>query len=347
MPAVAKVPVTVLTGFLGSGKTTLLNHILTANHSKRIAVIENEFGEIGIDQELVIRADEEIFEMNNGCICCTVRGDLIRILGTLLKRRDKFDYILIETTGLADPGPVAQTFFADDELQARTTLDGIVALVDAKHVALHWDSREVQEQIAFADVVLLNKTDLVSAAELDALETKIHRMNGTAKIHRTTNSIIGMDAVLNVKGFDLDRIVQLEPDFLPKQKTLTLGVVGHHHNSDHAEEGNDHHEHHDHTHDETVTSVGIVEAGALNPKKLNEWISTLLQNKGQDIFRMKGVLNIAGDPKRFVFQGVHMQFDGRPHTPWKDGEERTSKLVFIGRDLNRAELTEGFRNCLA
>ena len=316
----SKVPVTVLTGYLGAGKTTLLNRILTHEHGKKVAVIVNEFGEVGIDNQLIINADEEIFEMNNGCICCTVRGDLIRIISNLVQRRDQFDHLVIETTGLADPAPVIQTFFVDEDMQSQIALDAVITVVDAKHISQHWDSDEAQEQIAFADVILLNKIDLVSEAELVDLEKRILAMNAMVKIYRTENSELDMDAILGVQAFDLDRALEVDPEFLSEDA---------------------------HEHDEDVYSLAIVEDQPLDGDKLSTWVDELLRTKGPDIFRMKGILNLAGEANRYVFQGVHMIFDGRSDRPWKSEESRRSELVFIGRNLNETELRDGFRSCLA
>ena len=443
-----KVPVTILTGFLGSGKTTLLNRILTEEHGRRIAVIENEFGEVGIDQGLVINADEEVFEMSNGCICCTVRGDLIRVLGNLMKRRDKFDYVLVETTGLADPGPVAQTFFMDDEIRNEFALDGIVTLVDSGHINQQLGrSDESSEQVAFADVLVLNKTDLISDGELDELESRLRDMNSMAQVLRCEQAEVPIDSVLNLSAFDLDQMLEkrptfLEPEypfewtgiyklepgryklsleegpdpnmslvalldqdgdeqalhqgaekcvrlyaedaekvipnatihyskhldlqlqskgnksfFLDLETSTNVGIFTQHT----AEEfdiklfsENDHEPIQlvsertwvaQHEHDDEVGSFAIERDGDVDLEKMNAWLSKLLAEKGIDIFRMKGFISISGDPRRFVFQGVHMLFDAQPEREW--GEmERKNQLVFIGRNLDEKIIQQDFDKCL-
>ncbi|HEX2940090.1 MAG TPA: GTP-binding protein [Rhodopila sp.] len=314
-----QVPVTVLTGYLGAGKTTLLNRILTEQHGRKYAVVINEFGELGVDNDLVVDTDEEVFEMNNGCICCTVRGDLIRIVGGLMKRRDKFDGIIIETTGLANPAPVAQTFFVDDNVKAKTRLDAIVTVVDAKHLPQRLqDSHEAADQIAFADVIVLNKTDLVTPEELEAVEAQIRKINRFAVIHRTQRSAVAIDQVLNRGAFDLQRILAERPDFLEDES---------------------------HEHNEDVASMSFEVEKPIDPERFNAWIGLLLQEKGPDLLRTKGILNYANDDRRFAFQAVHMIADGDFIGPWKENEPRVSRLVFIGRNLNRPQLRRGFESC--
>ena len=347
-----KIPVTVLTGYLGAGKTTLLNRILSEPHGKRYAVIVNEFGEIGIDNELVVGADEEVFEMNNGCICCTVRGDLIRIIEGLMRRKGKFDAIIVETTGLADPAPVAQTFFVDEDVRRAARLDAVVTVADAKWLKERLkDAPEAKNQIAFADVILINKTDLVTPAELTEIEARIRGINPYARLHRTERAKIDIAEVLGRNAFDLDRILDIEPAFLEADDH------GHEHGHEH-EHGHDHHHDHDHGHshshgglkhyhDEDMQSVALRTDRPLNPDKFFPWVQDLVATEGKDILRCKGILSFKDDPERFVFQGVHMILDGDHQRAWKEGEKRESRAVFIGRNLPEEKIRTGFESCIA
>jgi G3E family GTPase len=356
---VTKTPVTVLTGYLGAGKTTLLNRILTEAHGKTYAVIVNEFGEIGIDNDLIVGADEEVFEMNNGCVCCTVRGDLIRVLSGLMKRKGRFDGIIVETTGLADPAPVAQTFFVDDDVRAKTELDSVVTVVDAKHLPLRLkDSREAAEQIAFADQIILNKTDLVTEAELADVEKAIRTLNPLAPIRRAERSNVPLDAILGRHAFDLARVTELQPDFL----NPAHGEAGHVHDED-CEHDHDHHDHdhhhHDHGHDHGhahihdhvaesgIRSISLRADRPIDGNRVTAWLNNVLQTQGVDILRAKGILDVKGEERRLVFQAVHMILEGDFQQPWTSKDNRYSRLVFIGRNLDEAALRAGFESCIA
>lgn len=347
-----KIPVTVLTGYLGAGKTTLLNRILSEDHGKKYAVIVNEFGEIGIDNDLIVESDEEIYEMNNGCVCCTVRGDLIRVVQGLMRRKGRFDAIIVETTGLADPAPVAQTFFMDEDVRAKSQLDCVIALVDAKHVLLRLsDSLEAEDQIAFADVILLNKTDLVSTAEIAKVEETLKQLNPTAEIYHSHRADIDLKLVLDRGAFDLSRVLEDRSGFLDTD----------HHDHPHHECGpqcdHEHHPQHDHEHtahkglsadihDTTIGTISLT-GGELNPEKFFPWIQKVTQVDGPDILRLKGIIAFKDDPERFVVQGIHMILEGDHQRQWKDSEARQSRLVFIGRNLDRSKLEKSFAACAA
>jgi G3E family GTPase len=336
-----KVPVTVLTGYLGAGKTTLLNRILSEPHGQRYAVIVNEFGEIGIDNELVVGADEEVFEMNNGCICCTVRGDLVRIIDGLMRRKGKFDAIVVETTGLADPAPVAQTFFMDQNIGRKAKLDAVVTVADARWLRERLaDAPEAKNQIAFADVILLNKTDLVQPGELGEVEARVRGINPYARLHKTQRCQVALSEVLGRNAFDLDRILEIEPEFLDDG-------AHHHHDHDH---GHPHHHHAGglrHYHDEDMQSVSLRTDRPLDPDKFFPWVQDLVQKEGPSILRCKGILSFKDDPDRFVFQGVHMILDGDHQRAWNNGEARQSRIIFIGRKLPEETIRQGFASCIA
>jgi G3E family GTPase len=348
----AKTPVTVITGYLGAGKTTLLNRILSEPHGKKYAVIVNEFGEIGIDNDLVVNADEEVFEMNNGCVCCTVRGDLIRILEGLMRRKGKFDAIIVETTGLADPAPVAQTFFMDETVGEKTRLDAVVTVADAKWLQDRLkDAPEAKNQIAFADVIIINKSDLVTAEEMREVEGRIRAINPYARIHKTERCAVPLAEVLGRNAFDLSRILEIEPAFLEEEEPAhDHDHHGHDHHHDH-DHGHDHHPGNGrglkHYHDEDMQSLALRTDKPLDPDKFFPWVQDLVAREGPSILRSKGILAFKDDPDRFVFQGVHMILDGDHQRPWQPDEKRESRIVFIGRDLPEDAIRGGFEACAA
>lgn len=322
--ATPRIPVTILTGFLGAGKTTLLNRILQEQHGQRIAVIENEFGETGIDGELLIQGDEQIVEMNNGCICCTVRGDLVRILGDLAQKRAaqeiSFDRVIIETTGLADPAPVAQTFFVEDDVYANYHLDAIITVVDAVHAMQQLDAHhEAQEQVGFADRILLSKTDLVTPEAVSALSARLQNINSRATIHNVHFGQTDLRQILDIDGFSLDAILEIEPDFL--------------HDVSHA-------------HDDDVTSFVFSSERPFDLQKLEIFLETIINDYGPQLLRYKGIVHAYNDPQRIVFQGVHMLMSGDHTTQWQPDERKVSTLVFIGTDLPKELFTQGLNLCL-
>lgn len=315
-----RTPVTIVTGFLGAGKTTLLNRILTAESNQRVAVIVNEYGEEGIDHRLLLTAEEEIVQMNNGCLCCTVRGDLLRLLFQLADRKSTFDALILETSGLADPAALIQTLLLDDRIRAEFALNAIITLVDAKHVEHHLQPNgEVRDQIALADTILLNKLDLVTSDEMDRLEARLSAMNPSATILRTRNAETDVTTLLHSRPFGLE----------DKLRNVNDPVTGEPHH-----------------HPDSYATVSLVEEGELHPEKLSHWIRSVLEEFGDSILRMKGIFNLQGDPDQFVFHGVHRIYDGRPGRRWQESEERCNRLVFIGRKLDREKLKAGFRNCL-
>ncbi|KAL5756568.1 hypothetical protein ACOSQ2_021314 [Xanthoceras sorbifolium] len=366
IPADNRIPATIITGFLGSGKTTLLNYILTADHGKRIAVIENEYGEVDIDGSLVAAKTtgaEDIVMLNNGCLCCTVRGDLVRMISELVsKKKGKFDHIIIETTGLANPAPIIQTFYAEDSIFNDVKLDGVVTLVDAKHAGFHLDEvkpkgvvNEAVEQIAYADRIIVNKTDLVSDPQVASLVERIRNINRMAYLKRTEFGKVDLDYVLGIGGFDLQRIVSTVNAEAEKEDHADFNHHDHDHDHHHHHHGHEHehkhgehdgHHSHDHTHDPGVSSVSIVCEGSLDLEKANMWLGTLLFERSEDIYRMKGLLSVEGMNERFVFQGVHDIFQGSPDRLWGPDEPRMNKIVFIGKNLDAQELENGFKACL-